>query len=248
MIIVHTMRSDTPVDLGYFPRLGRRSQRVINVNDTNIPAKNSREIERILLSSQFTPPASHRIDELGKTQIEHYRDWIFINSTCCDFRALGKKAFFSEKVFVIGPQLLKDLCGETARSIGAEDKATARAYIRHAIAPLPHPGSASQFLTLARYNALQRLRSLTIHIRAPHDRNHFIRLNPRTVKTGPLPEEFSNLLRDIGLRVDQLQMDLELQANESVKGYEDPMKVMVDIVYPLLRALSARRMKGRVNP
>lgn len=247
MIIAYTMRSDTAVNLEHFPQLGRPWRRVFNKSDIKIPATDSRVLKPVLLSCPYSSSKSHRLDVLDAHQTEHYQDWLFINSTCFRFRAIGKKAFFSEKVFIISPRLLKDLRGETGRSISAEDKATAREYIRHAIAPLPHPSSASQYLTLARYNSLEQLRSLTIHIKVPDDSHIFIRLNPSKFTKGPLPDEFLNLLRDIGLRVDQLQMDLQLDVNDSSVHYQDPMKSLVDIVYPLLRALSARRLKGRAN-
>ena len=131
-----------------------------------------------------------------------------------------------------------NLFARTTKNISAENIATARAWIRHVIAPVPCLGAASQFMILLRYNALQRLRSLSIK---PHRQGAYIfsTLNIPTHKRNPLPEELSSLLRHLGLRVDQLQMTLLYDA--SVREHLLQMKCLTLLVYPYLRILSAHK-------
>lgn len=228
MILRFAMKSDMPVHLEHFLKLGRQFQKT-NVNGTEI-------------SRPRAPPAcseSWFLNHLHPSQIEPFRDWILINSTCRRFRAWGKDAFFLEKTFVIPPMFLETLIGETAKGISAENKATARASIRHVVASSPHCGIMSQLMALPRYHILERLRSLSIPLGCPES-HMLLSLNSPTLESYPLPEELSSLLRDLGLQVDQLRTNLLCGHHEGL-----PMSFLITTVYPHLRAMSAWRKKHR---
>ena len=181
-----------------------------------------------------------QLEDFG--QLEHFKDWLLINSTCRGFRARGKELFFSEKVCVIRPPLMKTLCGATSR-ISPENLSIARACIRHVIAPSPGD-AASQLITLPRYHTLQNLRSLSIQL--CRDPSEVLSIsNLPTVKRKPLPEEFSTLLGNIGLRVDQLQVDLLYVDDEG--ELQTHIECLAKHVYPYLRTLSAWRAKARIQ-
>ena len=225
-ILRYTMRSEMPVHLEHFLEVGRQFRKICHVNDTKNPGQ-----------SASTSSELWFLDQLDPGQIEHFRDWLLINSTCRLFRAWGKEAFFWEKVFVVRPEFLKTLTGETAKGISAENSATARSCIRHVIAPIK-PCRPSETLALPQFHALQRLRSMSIRI------SHFIerilgKLHPTILKRYSLRKEFNRLLRGSGLRVDQLQMDVLSDHDE--REYRRQMELLADRAYPCLRIVSTLR-------
>ena len=76
------------------------------------------------------------------------------------------------------------------------------------------------------------MRSLSIQL-VGDDFEIFSRINAPPLKRDPLPEELSTLLREIGLHVDRLQVDLQLDK-------EDPLQMthLVDQGYPTLRVFA----------
>ncbi|MCJ1263455.1 hypothetical protein MMC22_003325 [Lobaria immixta] len=227
-----------PIYLDYFLRFGRllRNSRGGRVIDK------LRQARRGGASSTARGSKPLVFVILNPRQQEHFEDWLLINSTCRAFRAWGKELFFSEKVFVIRPSLMKTLCGATPRII-PENLSIARACIRHVIAP-SRGDAASQFIILPRYHTLQNLRSLSIQLcRRPSEILSISNLS--TVKRKPLPEEFSTLLGNIGLRVDQLQVDLLYVADEG--ELQTQIECLPTFVYPYLRTLSAWRAKARIQ-
>lgn len=232
------MRSDEPVNLEHFLQLGRRFQTIRNGIDTEKPNKDSSE-----LINSFSEPSASACSErwffehLEPQQIDHFRDWLLINSTCRDFRTWGKPAFFSGKIFVIRPPILKNLLGKGSKSISAENKATALRHIRHVIAPLPYHFATSQIVTLPRYNALENLRSLTIRMICA-DREIILKVDSPALKRCPLPENLSSLLRDLGLPVDHLQTDLQYYIDE--RKHHDLMTCLAGKSYHFLRVMLAR--------
>lgn len=110
MILHHTMRSDTPAHLEDFVQLGRRLQDMRSEHDLENLTKVSCTVKS--LSSELSASACVErwfLNRMDSRQGEHFRDWLFINSTCRNFRAWGKRAFFTEKVFVISPSFLRNI-------------------------------------------------------------------------------------------------------------------------------------------
>lgn len=241
-----------PVHLEHFPQLGRWLQNLRNGNctDNTGPISVSAGLESCFLDDLDPGPSAWACSEswflnnLDRGQLEHFRDWLLVNSTCRSFRAWGKKVFFSEKIFVIRPQFIKTLCGEPAKSMSVENIATARACIRHVVVPSPYCSAASHLMCLSRFHTLQRLCSLSIQPGCnPSDT--LLSLKVRSFKRNPLPEELLGLVQGIGLRVDQLQMNLLYENNEGTHRYH--MQRLADSVYPSLRILSAWKTKGRLQ-
>lgn len=245
MILCLTMRSDTPVHWEHFLKLGRqyqyarRCQNTHTWKDTKKSGKDACEVRKE--SGTSTDSEGWFLDHLDVGQIEHFRDWRLINSTCRTFRAWGKSAFFSQKIFVVGPSFLKNLSGETAtRSISAENLVIARSCIRDVIANFECGRYASQFIALPRYHVLPRMRSLSIHLRC----NRLEVISSRNLPAlgrYPLPNELLTLLRDLGLRVDQLQLSVQ-QSDE--REHRVQMEVLADQAFPILRAKVAQARLG----
>lgn len=239
-ILVYTMRSDMPVDLDHFLRLGRRFQ-TRSGNDgeeSETDSDSYEEPDASVCSERWF------LDHLDSGQKEHFRDWLLINSTCRSFRAWGKKAFFSEKVFAVSLPMLKILRGETRKIISAENIAAAQACVRHVIAPLRNTSVTSQIMILPRYHALQRLRSMSIAFQPLNAKFDILsRFSYPKLKRKQLPEELSSLLRDLGLRVDQLEMELVYEIDE--RDHQIQMERLADEVYPVLRVLSSYMARAR---
>ena len=214
-----------PVHLEHFLEVGRQFRKICHANDTKNPGP-----------SASTSSELWFLDQLEPGQMEHFQDWLLINSTCRRFRAWGKEAFFGEKVFVVRPEFLKTLTGKTAKGISAENSATARSCIRHVIVPLEP--CASETLVLPQFHALQRLRSMSIQI-SGLNQQILGNWHPTILKRYSLRKEFTRLLRGSGLRVDQLQMSVLSNHNET--KYRHRMEDLADQAYPCLRIVSMLR-------
>lgn len=216
MILRRTMRSDVPVYSEHFLKLGRQLQDIRNANDTESLGTDSSKVEtRLSKLSASASSESWFLKKLDPSQIEHYRDWLTINSTCRRFRALGKQAFFADKTFIFQPRFFKALFRETTKTINAKNIREGQGFIRDVIAPLSHSCS-SEIIILLGYKALQSLRSLSIQI-VREDFEIFSMLNAPPLQRDPLPEELSTLLRDNGFPVDRLQVDLQLDKEDPIQ-------------------------------
>lgn len=240
LILLYTMRSEKPVHLQHFVQLGRRLQKIRNGNDAkNLEARSREAKNPSSKSSGSACSESWFLDHVDPGQREHFQDWLLINSTCHSFRVWGKAAFFSEKIFIIRPRFLRALCGWRAESISPEIIPMARTYIHHVIAPLSYTGRQSErhhsldcrFNTLPYYQFLQGLCKLSIQTECT-DSEMFSRLEEAPLKRYPLPEKLSSLLRDTGLAVHELKMDIQ-----SDKEHPDLMKDLARYVYPSLETL-----------
>ena len=225
-VLAYTMSSKTPAHLEHILRMGRRFLSFRSGIDT-IPSERE-GLTDTELWFLFDPP-----------QLEHCRDWQLINCTCRRFRRCGGKAFFEEKVFMIRPQFLKTLHGETAKGFSAENM---RRYIHQVVVPLPISHLKSELITLPRFHALERLDHLSVQ---PHFHNFdlFSGLRSPPLIHKPLPEELLTLLQDMGVRVDQLEMQLLLR--DDTEQYIFQGTYLVDQVYPALRTFAVWRAKVR---
>ena len=194
MILVHAMKSDKLVHLGHFWRLGRLLETVRHGNDTECS-----EASASACSEKFF------LDRLNPGQIEHFRDWLLINSTCSRFRAWGKLAFFAEKIFLLRPKDVERLC----RNIPE-----ARPLVRHVIAPLPPV--YNPFYALPTYQPLEHLRTLVIQ-HDYHDSALLAMPNGFPLDRCPFPEELLDLVQDLGLRNDQLRIYVQVDNQIPVK-------------------------------
>lgn len=192
-----------PVHLEHFLEVGRQFRKICHANDTKNPGP-----------SASTSSELWFLDQLEPGQMEHFQDWLLINSTCRRFRAWGKEAFFGEKVFVVRPEFLKTLTGKTLEPC------------------------ASETLVLPQFHALQRLRSMSIQI-SGLNQQILGNWHPTILKRYSLRKEFTRLLRGSGLRVDQLQMSVLSNHNET--KYRHRMEDLADQAYPCLRIVSMLR-------
>lgn len=209
-----------PIHFDLFLQLGRQLRDLRNSKDDKNPICEGDGVA----SESSSSACSERwfLDRLDLGQREHFRDWLLVNSTCRRFRAWGKKAFFSEKIFIARPRFLKRICEQMAKNMSAQNVAVARGCIHHVIAPLGNAclgnarlgnsrlGNARavcSIATLPVYDALPYLRSLSL-LCSCSEADILPRLNSAPLKRYPLSEKLSRLLRNCGLPVDQLQVDI----------------------------------------
>ncbi|MCJ1465712.1 hypothetical protein MMC07_004331 [Pseudocyphellaria aurata] len=239
MILLETMRSDQLVHMEHFLEVGRKLESFRNGVDFRAKVAKSSEsacVELFFLAE---------LDKLASGQKQHFLDFILVNSTCHALRAAGKRAFFSGKIFVISPQFLRELCKATPR-ISAENLAMAMACIRHVIAPIRNVDSPGGFITLPRYHMLQSLRLLHVRI-GGHEMVVDSSVNLPTLRRHPLPTELSGLLGEIGLRVDQIKVDIQYDTKNAGEGlHELRMELLPIRIYPFLRLLAARKATGKI--
>ena len=246
-IFRYVMASDAPVDLQEFVELGRELQSSREARSESYTEGESVALEEQRLSTQesqsFTTWAPHHIffTELHPSQKKHYLDWLLVNSTCRRFRELGKVAFFSEKCFILRPFFLSVLSHGRAKNLSVADTATALTQIRHVIAPLAFDCNARDFRTLSRCHALSCMKVLSIQHRTYEA---IIRSlgRPAVVDLAAVdrilpPQELLDFLPDLGLRVDQVHVDL------IVDGDKDIVEHLTSEVYPGLRKSAAQEAR-----
>lgn len=196
-ILRETMKSTMPVDLSKFLEVGEKFKGVRKW----LEGKGSDNSEIAAWSKQYF------LDRLDPGQMEHYQDWIAMNSTCRKFRESGKKAFFSEKTILMDLFLLYDLDAADLDRTGVEDsiKATALANIHHIIVPIidAYPPALKE---IPLYQALTRLSSLTIE--PCHSETNALK---GVVDRSPLPEHVAVVLQDRGLKLDKLHVDVQFE-------------------------------------
>ena len=217
-ILAHTMASQVPFDLERF--LGLR-------NDCQDES----------MSGDSQDVHSWSLEKLSLLQREHYRDWLTVNATCRGFKECGTLPFFSEKMLIITPRLLKTLRYDHCKSISASDKAAIFSHARHVIAALPTAILSSDLTMMSMYNAFTAMRVLSVQA-FPHDggdlivlpsdvasiptvSNFLISEEPeyllltRIVKRLPAPQTLLNSLRAANLHLERMEVDLLLEDGDS---------------------------------
>lgn len=126
-ILPYAMANDEPLHLQHFIDLGR----TVHPPD---PAYDDLDADH-----QFRTHLTSRdwwFEKLEPSQKIHFVDWLLINGTCRRFRVFGKPAFFSQKKFVIAPDLLLILEGQQGRNMAAADKKMALCRITRVVTPI----------------------------------------------------------------------------------------------------------------
>lgn len=227
MILCHTMRSDIPVHFERFLERGRKFRRIGNSKAARKPKGGlSTYAERWLLN------------HLGLGQNEHFRDWLLINSTCRRFRAWGRKAFFSEKIFFSTALFW---LVPWAKKLCAENAATARECLHHVIVEYRRARSMGSNVTIPE-NTLPFLRSMGLLVYCSKA-DILPKLNSAQLLRSPLPEEHSNLQQDLEVRVDRRQMDI-------IYGREfgDKLERVIGRDFSALRVLLRHHRKMKLAP
>ena len=132
------------------------------------------------------------LENLPLSQHEHLKDWYFVNSTCRRWRAFGKQLFYAHKRFIIAPHFLEEL---ESNGWPSGNLNFAKAEIRDVQALLPY-GEALR--GLSRYYVFPSLQRLNIKFLTSLKKFMAIQL----------PEYLLDYLKAVGLRVDELHMDL----------------------------------------
>lgn len=249
-IFGYVMASDAPVDLEEFVMLGRELQGLREARSkSDVEAESVMLVGQMLSTQRSQSPTAWALwkphhmffEELHLSQKEHYLDWLLINSTCRRFRELGKVAFFSEKSFILTPLFLKSLTYKVARNLSIADSTTALAQIRHVIAPLRFEYNARDFTYLPTYHALQSMKTLSIRHRTYHETIHPLDRPVVMDLAGadriPAPHELLEFLRDLGLHVDKLHVDLIRDGDKKILEY------LNSEVYPGLQKSAIREAK-----
>lgn len=208
---------------------------------------------------------SYPLWKLLPSQREHYLDWVAINSTSRSLRNCGKLLFFSKKIFLIAPPLLETLMDGSCRNMSAQDKATLLSRAQYVIVPINTRGIATYFPKLPRYRTFKHLRCFSIQIfkpsEQPYQDSDICSLDWETVSTTPMasepvdsgdkvvekgpyrrhlpPQDLLDLLRGVGLQVDQIKVDLIYRDTEKSKRWV--IDELAEQVYPYLRTMQRNR-------
>lgn len=248
-ILARTVASKVPFHLDGFIQLGKVYQK---------------------LPSQMTKGLSLAVflRALPSSQKEHYLDWLLVNGTGTSrrVRACGKLAFFSEKIFMISPRLLKTLQDGSCRNVSAPDKAAVLSHVQHVVAPLPTADLACRFSRLSPYNAFTRIRVLSIEPQfldgcnrvycqaletasAPIPLQPLLEDEPDSTfpkgipKRHSAPQELLSLLEDVGLQVGRMEVDLILCDTEDSRQWA--IVELSSRIYPYLQIIGMLMPKTR---
>ena len=184
----------------------------------------------------------YRCHDFPLSQALHAQDWIIANSVSHRFRSWAKEAFFSEKVFVVGLDLLRRLQKGKLGSLSVEN---ANLMIRHAeqiIVPLSGCSSATAYSSIPNYQLFEHLRVLTIWPGGTWGAPVFNALDSGFLREEVHCEIFKELLGNIGLNVDLIQLKVIRTAPEDV--WQSRMECLQAIIFPHLRRLGEQKRKS----
>ena len=181
---------------------------------------------------------SSRDYELSINQRPHLLDWRAVVGTCRRFRRIGKLAFFSQKVFAMGPCLASQLRNLQVTCLSVEDQQIAVKYIRSIIWMENDTTSPSAFLTLSCHiSAFPRLIRLDhLFCCARGEPEHFIigaAQNRRQAWS-----HFTDVLALIGIPVGRLDVGIMSSSDTMWSQHERALKYYV---YPALIATASMK-------
>ena len=243
MILKHTMKSNTPMDLECFISKIQRDHSFTLTSSSPAGAFCYQPLCQYLNKvAGFSHIHLLDCDRFPPSQAAHAQDWIIANSVSHRFRSWAKEAFFSEKILLIEPDRLRRLQNGT---FGSLSLANAKLMIRHAqriVAPLSGCGSASALISIPRYQVFERLRILTLW---PGGRLIISTSDPAS---GDLREEvhveaLTQLLVNIGLNVDTIQ--LKVMRHDHEGRFSSQMGALEAECFPYLRWLGEQKAKSR---
>ena len=252
-VLAHTMVSKVPFDLQKFIELGARWHQ--------------EQATRATSPYSSDESRSWFLDRLHVSQREHYLDWLAINGTSRWFRACGRLAFFSQKIFIVAPPLLMALQNGNCRNISVPDNAAIISHAPHVIVPLPSRNRATHFTRISTYNAFTRIRVLSIQPFAFGDGDRILqplesastqmvaRLLRRsdfgdmllrgTPKRHSAPPELLSLLRGVDLDVGRMEVDLIHRDTGIWRRYV--IHALASQFYPYLRVIGRDRARQRLG-
>lgn len=250
-VLAHTMVSKVPFDLQKFIELGARWHQ--------------EQATRAAWCSDES--RSWFLDGLHVSQREHYLDWLAINGTSRWFRACGRLAFFSQKIFIVAPPLLMALQNGSCQNISVPDNAAIISRARHVIVPLLSRNRATHFMRISMYNAFTRIRVLSIQPFAFGDGDRILQplesastqmvarllrssdfedmLLRGTPKRHSAPPELLSLLRGVDLELERMEVDLIHRDTGIWRRYV--IHALAREVYPYLRLIGRHRARQRLG-
>ena len=169
---------------------------------------------------------------IPRNQREHHRDWLGMTMTSRRFRQYGLPAFFREKTFIVPANMLRPYTAGTGtkRSKGLF---LAKESIRHIIVTCRIDNSVD-FPSLKDCHELRSLASMTIWAPQTHDKLLY-GLDYSELWPTDMPEEFLDLLKKTGVRVNDIEVKLVIRAR--FEGMvESQMDRIRDVTYTQLRA------------
>lgn len=177
---------------------------------------------------------------LSTNQRPHLLDWRAVVGTCRRFRRIGKSAFFSQKVFVMGPRLASQLQNLQVTCLSVEDQQIAVKCIRSIIWIVDGTSSPSPFLTLSRHiSAFPRLIRLD-HLFGLHhsDPEKVIVVAARNRRQAW--SHFTDVLALTGIPVERLDLGI---MRTSITEWSQHERSLKDNIYPALRTAASMKAK-----
>lgn len=174
-------------------------------------------------------------------QAGNIQDWVLANGVSHRFRTWAKEAFFSEKVFTIEPSLLRRLKEGEIKSFSTEDT---QLLFKHASHILAHFPTIDGFRTLPRYHHFKNLRSLVLLPPSLSEEFFYEKEAHRELVQEPIPDELGILLRDIGLEIGGVRVEI-IRSEDSDRWGRQLARIKRH-VYPNLGQLRAEMANARI--
>ncbi|KAI4209076.1 MAG: hypothetical protein LQ351_007941 [Letrouitia transgressa] len=201
-----------------------------------------RERERKQISVKISQSPWPLYDLSIEIQQEHLLDWRVAGSVCKRLRRLGKRAFFSSKIFAMDLNLAKRLQESSLTRLSTEDQRTASRYINSIILVYHNLQSPSAFITLPhRVAGFPFLKRLYFFFGGrTGDPLVWSRIAAKA-RMQP-PSHFIDVLSTIGLPTEKLDIGIFISPDTNWSVCESSLKKNI---YPILRVYVDRRTKNQ---
>ncbi|KAG8531821.1 uncharacterized protein KY384_003457 [Bacidia gigantensis] len=163
----------------------------------------------------------------AEAQKEHQHDWVIANSVCHAWRHVGKKAFFTQKTFLIGPNFMKRLHTGRVKTLSAENRVLLFSHLRQLIVPIAGTltcewtAKRTQWHNLPHFHALAGLQSF--HLLLLKGSQRYQAADLPDACEALLPDFFLCFLRCLHLDVERLNPMLLVATTElrtvNIKGW-----------------------------
>ena len=198
------------------------------------------ERKRKVISVKRSPSLWPLYDLSIGIQQDHLLDWRIAGSVCKRLRKLGKKAFFSTKIFVMDLNLAKRLQELSFTRLSAEDQQTASKYISSITLVYHSLQSPNAFITLPRRIAgFQFLKRLDFYFGSRQGDPLVWSTIAAKARMRP-PSHFVDVLSTIGLPTEKLDIGILINPDTNWTLCESSLK---KTIYPMLRVWVDRRTK-----
>ena len=253
-IMTFAVTSNVPFHLRLFVEMARDPDKFTDGKKRNVKVDNLKVLSMISPTDFVAPgrttasPLSEAwwLQVLPRSQIEHYRDWIFMNSTCHQMRAWGCHIFFREKIFIIDPDDHDQLRGSGIPGMNPIISSLIKENVSNVALPIrgmiPRP-----WINIPKiHQAFNNLHTLNVYV--PAISKEVYEWTAERFTVVPPPQELQQMFRSLGPRLfDHLVFNImiveprgPMVRDNSGLTKQDFLRDLETVVYPILRVLVSR--------